>query len=66
MLAFWVGDMPAKKSRSKRGSQRKPRARPKKREQEAGLEQALEDTFPSSDPVALTQPTVASKKKSRR
>lgn len=58
--------MPAKPPTSKREEQRKPRDRATKREKEAALEQALEDTFPSSDPVAVTQPTVASKKKPRR
>jgi hypothetical protein len=63
---FGVVNMPAKKPLPKRGDRHKPRARAKKREQEAALEKALEDTFPSSDPVALTQPTVASKKNSHR
>lgn len=59
-------NMPAKKPMSKRRDQHKPRDQTKKREQEAALERALEDTFPSSDPVALTQPTIANKKKPRR
>jgi hypothetical protein len=49
----------------KRRGQHKPRDRAKRRKEEAALEKALEDTFPSSDPVAATQPTIASKKKSR-
>jgi hypothetical protein len=58
--------MPAKKPVPKHRDQQKARDRTKKREEEAALEQALEDTFPSSDPVAVTQPTIASKKKRRR
>jgi len=58
--------MPAKKTMPKRRDRLKPSDRAKKREQEAALEQALEDTFPSSDPVAVTQPTIARKKKPRR
>ena len=58
--------MPAKKSTAKGREQHKPRDRAKKREEEDALEKALEDTFPSYDPVALTQPTIASKKKPRR
>jgi hypothetical protein len=57
--------MPTKNPMPKRRDQHKPRARAKKREEEAALEKALQDTFPSSDPVALTQPTIAGKKKSR-
>jgi hypothetical protein len=34
-----------------------------KQESEDVLEQGLEDSFPSSDPVAVTQPTVATKKR---
>jgi hypothetical protein len=49
----------------KRGGQHKPRDRAKRQKEEAALEKALEDTFPSSDPVAVTQPTIASKRKSR-
>jgi hypothetical protein len=58
-------NMPAKKPQPKRRGEPQSRDR-KKRKEEAALEQALEDTFPSSDPVSLTQPTVASKKKPRR
>jgi hypothetical protein len=57
--------MPTKKPQSKRRDEPQPRDRAKKRKQEPALEQALEDTFPSSDPVSLTQPTVAGKKKPR-
>jgi hypothetical protein len=32
-------------------------------ERENILEEALEESFPSSDPVAITQPTVATKKR---
>lgn len=57
--------MPTKKPQPKRRDE--PQSRDsKKREQEAELEQALEDTFPSSDPVSVTQPTIASKKKPPR
>jgi hypothetical protein len=57
--------MPTKKPQPKRRDE--PQSRDsKKREQEAELEQALEDTFPSSDPVSVTQPTIASKKKPAR
>ena len=38
---------------------------PTAEEAEEALEQALEDTFPSSDPISITQPTVPSKKRSR-
>lgn len=58
--------MPARKPKPKRRDQPKPRQQPRNREKEAALEQALEDTFPSSDPVAVTQPTVGTKKRSRR
>jgi len=58
--------MPAKKPVPKHRGQQEPRDRAKKRAEEAALEQALEDTFPSSDPVAVTQPTIARKKKPRR
>jgi hypothetical protein len=58
--------MPTKKPQSKRRDEPQPRDRAKKRKQEAALEQALEDTFPSSDPVSVTQPSVPSKKKPRR
>lgn len=55
----------AKKPTPKRRARNKPRDRAKKREEEAALEKALEATFPSSDPVAVTQPTIASKRRSR-
>jgi hypothetical protein len=58
-------NMPTKKPQPKRRNEPQPRDS-KKREQEAELEQALEDTFPSSDPVSVTQPTIASKKKPPR
>jgi len=58
--------MSTKKAPSKRRDEPRPRDRAEKRKREAELEQALEDTFPSSDPISLTQPTVASKKKPRR
>jgi hypothetical protein len=58
--------MPNRKPQSKRRDEPQPRDRAKRRKQEDALEQALEDTFPSSDPVSVTQPTVASKKKPRR
>ncbi|HEX9321736.1 MAG TPA: hypothetical protein VF913_06395 [Xanthobacteraceae bacterium] len=64
--SFRAVNMPAKKPVPKRRGPPKPRDRAKKRQDEAALEQALEDTFPSSDPVALTQPTIAAKKKLRR
>jgi hypothetical protein len=58
-------NMPTKKPQPKRPDE--PQSRDsKKREQEAELEQALEDTFPSSDPVSVTQPTIVSKKKRPR
>ena len=57
--------MPSKKSTTKSGDEQKPDERAKKQEEEDALEQALEDTFPSSDPVAVTQPTVGTKKKPR-
>jgi len=62
---FGVVNMATKKPMPKRRDQHKPRDRAKKRQEEAALERALEDTFPSSDPVAVTQPTIASKKKPR-
>jgi hypothetical protein len=62
---FGVVNMSAKKPMPKRRDRHRPRDRVKKRKEEAALEKALEDTFPSSDPVALTQPTIVSKKKSR-
>jgi hypothetical protein len=55
----------AKKPTPERRGRHKPSDRARKHEEEAALEKALEDTFPSSDPVAVTQPTIASKKKSR-
>jgi hypothetical protein len=57
--------MPSKKPVPKTRDQEGRRAQARKRQEDAALEQALEDTFPSSDPVALTQPTIAAKKKHR-
>jgi hypothetical protein len=57
--------MPSKKSTKKGRDEQKPGDRAKKQEEEDVLEKALEDTFPSSDPVAVTQPTVGTKKKPR-
>jgi len=57
--------MKPKKPHSDRPEKKKTKSSDK-REQDAELEKALEDTFPSSDPVALTQPTIAAKKKPRR
>jgi hypothetical protein len=56
--------MTAKKPHSDRDRKQSTR-RTEEQEQDAELEKALEDTFPSSDPVSLTQPTIASKKKKR-
>jgi hypothetical protein len=58
--------MAAKKLATRRPARPKPRKPANKQKQEAALERALEDTFPSSDPIALTQPTTTSKRKSRR
>jgi aminoglycoside phosphotransferase (APT) family kinase protein len=58
--------MAAKKLATRRPARPKPRKSANKQKQEAALERALEDTFPSSDPIALTQPTTTSKRKSRR
>lgn len=56
--------MTAKKPHADRDHKQSTR-RTEEQEQDAELEKALEDTFPSSDPVSLTQPTIASKKKRR-
>jgi hypothetical protein len=34
----------------------KPKAKPDKKKLERELEEGLEDTFPASDPVAVTEP----------
>ena len=58
--------MTAKKphsDRDRKQSTRRTEEQEQDAEREKALEEALEDTFPSSDPVSLTQPTIASKKK---
>ena len=50
-------------SKTKRGRGRAARAespKPKRNESERALDQALEDTYPASDPLALVQPGHAS------
>jgi hypothetical protein len=47
---------PAKKSPAVRSLEKEER---KKAEHEDELEEGLEDTFPASDPVSVTEPTVA-------
>jgi hypothetical protein len=49
----------SRSSKTKRGRGRAARAespKPKRNESERALDQALEDTYPASDPLALVQP----------
>jgi hypothetical protein len=69
-MCFLEGAMSAKEGgRAKGRSEHKDREHkdrePTAEEAEEALEQALEDTFPSSDPISITQPTVPSKKRPR-
>src|SRR6266567_8937368 len=62
-MCFLEGAMSAKEGgRAKGRSEHKDREHkdrePTAEEAEEALEQALEDTFPSSDPISITQPTV--------
>jgi hypothetical protein len=53
----------SRSSETKRGQGRTARAersKPKRNENERALDQALEDTYPASDPPALVQPGHAS------
>ena len=49
--------MPRKPERDKPKSDHKAQ-KPSRRQQERDLEEGLEDTFPASDPVAVTEPVV--------
>jgi hypothetical protein len=42
--------------RERKPSAREEREKQEQRRQDRALEQGLEDTFPASDPVAITQP----------
>lgn len=46
----------SRSSKTKRGRGRAERPKPKRNESERALDQALEDTYPASDPLALVQP----------
>ena len=53
----------SRSSKTKRGRgqvARAERPNPKRKESERALDQALEDTYPASDPLALVQPGHAS------
>ena len=46
----------SRSSKTKRGRGRAERPKPKRNDSERALDQALEDTYPASDPLALVQP----------